>query len=697
MKQPVKKTWLFFSVIPIAFIVFGSYTAYKQADDNKNQVLVKALIQGLNSGHYQPQPVNDQFSNKVFNLYIDRLDFNKKFFLQQDVDNLKKYFNQIDDQVKNADYTFFDLSNELVEKRINEAEEYYKDLLDKPFDFGTDEEIQLDPEKLPYARTKAELKEAWRKYLKYQVMLRLAESIEAQEKKDSVTEIKTTAQLEEDARKKVEKSTQELFDRMKKVDKDDRLSAYLNSIANIYDPHTEYFAPREKENFDIAFTGRLEGIGATLQDREGYIRVQSIVPGSASWKQGQLKVGDIILKVAQGRDEPVDIVGMRIDNAVQLIRGKKGTEVRLTVKKVDGSIVIIPIIRDVVIIEETYAQSAIINEDKKIGYIRLPSFYADFEHKGGRNSQEDIRKEVEKLKKENVQGIILDLRDNGGGSLQDVVDMAGLFIERGPVVQVKTAVGEPYILEDKNPAIQYNGPLVILVNYNSASASEILAAAIQDYKRGVVIGSSSTFGKGTVQRIFDLDESLPPLYASLKPIGSLKLTVQKFYRVNGGTTQLRGVVPDIILPDAFTYIPFGEKEQDYPLPWDEIKPVRHDTWNTSINIDRLKNDSRTRINTNPGFKLINQQALKFKRQQENNTSTLNLKKYMDEQKRVKQESKELEEQEKNRESLRIAMLSADIINPTDTIRKARIEDFHKKLTKDIYVQEAYHVLRDMSK
>jgi carboxyl-terminal processing protease len=470
---------------------------------------------------------------------------------------------------------------------------------------------------------------------------------------------------------------------------------FVNAIANSYDPHTEYFPPKEKANFDIQMTGRLEGIGATLSERDGQIKVAEIVPGSASYRQGELKAGDIILKVAQGKEEPVSVEGMRLDNAVQLVRGKKGTEVRLTVKKPDASIKVISIIRDIVIIEDTYAQSALINGEKPVGYIKLPGFYADFDNKGGRNSADDVRKEIEKLKKQNIQGLILDLRNNGGGSLQDAVTMAGLFIERGPVVQVETSGAAPTILEDRDPQVQYDGPLVIMVNQFSASASEILAAAIQDYKRGVIVGSAGTFGKGTVQQVFNLDNVLPSEFNSFKPFGSLKLTTQKFYRVNGGATQLRGVTPDILLPDMYSYIEQGEKDQDYPLPWDEIKPARYQPWNHQPNFTKLKTNSTNRVSNNANFKVVTELAQKMKKQSDMTNRSLKLSTFLAENKKSKADAKRYEEIEKGSTPMKIESLKVDLDRlGADTTKQAVAKTFIKNLKKDIYLTEASNIIKD---
>ncbi len=519
----------------------------------------------------------------------------------------------------------------------------------------------------------------------------------AKEKSDTV-KIKTRDEIEVEARKKVLKSNDDYFKRLKNFDRNDRLSVYFNAITGIYDPHTEFFPPKDKANFDIGMSGQLEGIGAQLQEKDGYIKVSSIVPGSASYKQGQLKTGDIILKVGQGASDPVDVVDMRLEDVVVLVRGKKGTEVRLTVKKPDASIVVIPIIRDIVLIEETYAQSAIIKGKKNIGYIKLPSFYADFSGKGGRSCSQDVKKEIEKLKAENVDGIILDLRYNGGGSLPDVVDMAGLFIDKGPIVQVKQKTGLPQVLDDKNSSTVYDGPLVVMINSNSASASEIMAAAIQDYKRGVIVGTSpSSFGKGTVQRFFDLDDYLPAQYSDIKPLGSVKVTTQKFYRINGDATQLKGVIPDIVLPDPYYLLDQGEKEQDYPMAWDEIAPAKYETLKANYSLDKVKAGSLERVKNNSGFALLNEQAKRLKKRKDETMISLNFDKYLAEQKLYKEESKKLDVLDKEIEGVEVITLKSDMekIN-ADTLKANKTKDWYKLIKKDIYLNETVAIIDEMS-
>jgi carboxyl-terminal processing protease len=694
--RPLNKKLLF--LIPVAAIAAFSYS-YKIETD-KDEAIDQILVQSLNNVHYSPLTLNDDFSEKVFRLYLQRLDFNKKFLLQSDVDDLKKLNHSIDDDVTAGKFGFFDKSFEIITKRVDEAQAYYKEILDKPFDFTKDEEIELDEEKLSFAKTPEELKEAWRKSLKYQTLARMVEMMNNQDKakeKSDTVKIRSKEELEADARKKVLKSNDDYFKRIKEFDRNDRLAIYFNSVTGIYDPHTEFFPPKDKANFDISMSGQLEGIGAQLQEKDGYVKVSSIVPGSASWKQGQLKPGDVILKVAQGANEPVDIVDMRMDDVLPMIRGKKGTEVRLTVKKPDGTTMVIPLIRDIVIIEESYAQSVILKGKKKIGYIKLPSFYADFSGKGGRSCSSDIKKELEKLKAEKVEGVILDLRYNGGGSLPDVVDMAGLFIDKGPIVQVKQKTGIPQLLEDRDPSTVYNGPLVVMVNSNSASASEIMAAAIQDYKRGVIVGTSpSSFGKGTVQRFYNLDDYLPAQYNTIKPLGEVKITTQKFYRVNGGATQLKGVVPDIILPDPYYLLDQGEKEQDYPMAWDEIAPASYTPLKPSYSLDKLKSSSQNRVKNNPGFTLLNDAAKRLKKQKDNSVQSLNFDKYVAEQKKNKEESKKMEELDKEITGLEVITLKADAAHlESDSVKISKTKDFHKVIKKDIYLNETVAIINEM--
>ncbi|MEO8761278.1 MAG: carboxy terminal-processing peptidase, partial [Bacteroidia bacterium] len=482
-----------------------------------------------------------------------------------------------------------------------------------------------------------------------------------------------------------------------KVNRKDRYADYINTITGMYDPHTDFFPPKEKKMFDQSMSGQLEGIGAKLQQKDDYIKISELIVGGPAYKQGDLKSGDLIIKVAQGDKEPVDIVGMDMDDAIELIKGKKGTTVNLTVKKVDGSIKVISIVRDIIALDETFAHSAIMQNDKnKVGYINLPSFYSDFTRSGGlsHHCAQDIKTEVNKLKAENVNGIILDLRDNGGGSLQEVVEMAGLFIKKGPVVQVRKKGGETEQLNDRDPEQIYDGPLVIMINRNSASASEIMAAAMQDYKRAVIMGTQS-FGKGTVQSFLDLDNYLLQQFDSLKPLGSLKVTIQKFYRVNGGATQLRGVTPDISLPDPYFYIETGEKELDNPMPWDEIAKTEYMPFD-NIKYEKLEKKSKDRVTKNKEFILVSQEAKEFKAKKDDTKYSLNLDKYMAEAKKYKDDAKKYEDLRKDIKGFDVTLMNADIQRlSVDTTRLNREKKWTGNIKKDFYLQEASSVIGDM--
>ncbi len=664
----------------------------------KNQLLLDMLMSALNQAHYNPLKVNDDFSEKAFNLYVKRLDYNKKFLIQSDIDALAKYRRQIDDEVNNGTFEFYNLSAELITKRIKEKENWSKEILAKPFDYKTDEEYETDGDKIKYVNTEAELKNEWRKMLKYQVIGRLDELMTGQEKakakKDSVFTEKTFDSLEVDARRKTLKANEDWFKRLNKITAKDRFSAYVNTITGLYDPHTEYFAPKDKKKFDQSMSGQFEGIGARLQMKDGFIRVSEIIVGSPSFKQGDLKAGDEIHKVAQGAGEMVDITNMEMDDAIDLIKGKKGTEVRLTVKKPDGSFMVIPIVRDVIEIDETYAKSAILNNKKKIGYIYLPMFYADFTRNGAHRCAADMKKEIEKLKSQGVEGIIIDLRDNGGGSLQEVVEMAGLFIPKGPIVQVKNKSGMVNVMEDKNSDVTWDGPLAIMVNHGSASASEILAAAIQDYKRGIIIGTQS-FGKGTVQSFLDLDQYLLPQFDTIRPLGSVKITMQKFYRINGGATQLKGVVPDVTLPDPYAFIDMGEKELDFPMPWDEIAKANYEEYKV-INYDKIKKGNSERLKTSAAFKLIEAESKELKTKKDDSKYSLKLDKYRAEQKAWKEQVKKYDDLKVDIKGFEANLLDADKeAMKSDTSKLNKEVKWTKNIQKDNYIFEASNILNDI--
>ncbi|GAB3296148.1 carboxy terminal-processing peptidase [Hymenobacter humi] len=693
----------------VALLGLASYSVY-QGTPTRDQVVLGTMLQGLSMAHYQPEKLDDKFSQRVFDLYLKRVDVNKQLLLAPEVAQLQQFQTKIDDQLRAGSHQFLDATSQLLSKRTLEIQALYRQILAKPFDFSVQENWETDPAKATYAPTAAAQREQWRKLLKYQTLAQLSELMDEETlKKDkplattksgtsaaATSELPSTpAQMEAEARKRVLKYYDESFADQLQVDADDRLAEFANVIANTYDPHTEYFAPIARDNFDIAMSGRLEGTGALLQEDAGHLKVTDIVAGSASARQGELKVGDIILRVAQGAAEPVSVEGMRFEKAVKLIRGPKGTEVRLTVRKPDGAVLVIPIIRDVVVIEETYAQSAIVKRDgRNYGYIHLPGFYADFGRKGGRSSAADVKAELAKLSKENVAGVVLDLRYNGGGSLQDAVEMGGLFVPSGPMVQVKDSRSPAVALADQDPQVQYGGPLVVLVNKYSASASEILAAAMQDYRRGVVMGST-TYGKGTVQQVFDLDKAVSPELKDLKPLGSLKLTLQKFYRVNGGSTQFKGVVPDITLPDALTSYAKGEQEAEYALKWDEITPAKYQPTNSVVALDKLRAASAARVASSPGFRLITQAADRATARRKQTNLSLNLAAYRTLQQQARNANKLQTAAQNALAVLEVAQLTADAsVASTDSIAAKRSARFLKPLRRDPALAEAVAVIGD---
>lgn len=706
---------LFFSVFLLALLIGANWPQRQENNPDKDYVLMQTLMNGLDRYHFKPQMVNDSFSAKVYDLYLDRLDGSRRFLTQKDVALLQEYRTQLDDEIKNGSIAFFNLAMNLLDSGMVKSRTYFNEILDEPFDFSTYEEIDLRNEEKPFAADDAQLKEYWRKVLKYETMNRLIDKVEAQEKKlkkleeareeaaetDTVETFvpKTEEELEQEAREAVRKVFSDWDTRLQKIRRDDRMSDYLNAFTNVFDPHTGYYKPADKEDFDIQISGTLEGIGARLRIKDEYTEVVTIIPGGPAWKQKELEANDLILKVAQSGEEPVDVTGMNIDEVVSMIRGKKGTDVVLSVKKVDGSVKDITITRDVVIIDESYAKSVVLEHQDgagKIGYIKLPQFYADFNRKGGKSCARDVAVEVEKLKRAEVDGIIIDLRNNTGGSLRDVVSMTGLFVEKGPIVQVKARGMEAEVLEDKDPSVQYDGPLVIMVNSLSASASEIMAAALQDYGRAVIVGSKSTYGKGTVQRFVDLDRILPG-FDEVKPLGQVKLTIQKFYRINGGSTQLHGVTPDIILPDNYDYVSNVEQQQDYPLPWSEIDPVPFAQQVYKLDfLEELRARSAQRVDASPVFSAIEENALKLKDLRDQESYPLQMDAFKEQEKNRKEDADAFKKFFVEIESLAVTNLAEDIeVIEESESKKARNEDWIKDIKKDVYIEEVLFIMSDM--
>jgi carboxyl-terminal processing protease len=651
--------------------------------------------------HYSPKKIDDNFSKEIFkkflvNRYVDE---NKNILLQSDINQLKKYETRIDEEILGEPVQFVPAVSELVKKRVLEVETIYKDILSKPFDFTKDESANFDVEVIDFPKNEADRREAWRKRLKSLVLVRYADLLEGREKnkgKDSIV-VKTDAQLEKDARDRVMKIMDRIFERMKtKINDDDRFNEYVKTITESMDPHTTFFPPVDKRYFDEQMSGSFYGIGAGLRDEEGAIKIGSVITGTPAWKSGEIAVGDIILKVAQGSGEPVDLGGYFVEDAIKVIRGKQGTEVRLTLKKTDGTTKVVSLIRDKIVQDETFARSAIVNTTSgKIGFIYLPEFYADFDNPKGPRCAEDVRKEIVKLKEQKVDGIIMDLRNNGGGSLYDVVQMVGLFIEGGPIVQVKDRDGKPTVYADRDKTILYDGPLAVMVNEFSASASEIFAAAIQDYDRGVIIGSTTTYGKGTVQRNIGLDKTLGMLNPNSE-LGTVKLTLQKFYRINGGSTQLRGVSSDVTLPDLEEYSKLREKDNPDALPWDEIPKADYNRWKFGLDLNPIKKSSEDRIKNNEVFNKIKANA-QWLAKQDDKMVPLSLKKYQDEQKQLKEMGKQMDSLSKSAKELNVEALPEDLKKlDYDAGKTERFKQWIKALrSNDIYLGEAVNVINDM--
>lgn len=693
-----------FFLIPLAL---GAVWAFAQGKDyqkaKSDELLIAAMISDiLENGHFSPKHLNDEVSEYAYEEYLKRLDFNKLYVLESDVKKLDKYKTQIDDELKAQKLEFYFKATDAVNGRIEEVKSEYEKMLDKPFDFDKEEKIELDPEKRDYFSSKKERTAYWKLYLKYLTMNRLANKLqkqnkdrEAAEKNGEDFEEKSFADLEAAAREQVKKNMNTRFERRAEVDAEDQFASFINSVAAGFGPHSQYFPPQEKENFDMRLTGRLEGIGAQLSKEGEYIKVVSIVPGSASWRQGELKENDLILKVAQGADEPVDVVDATMKEAIKMIRGPKDTEVRLTVQKPDGEVKVIPIIRDVVVQEETYAKSAMIeskNQGQKIGYVYLPSFY--FKPGGeGRSCAEDVQREVEMLESKGASGIILDLRNNGGGSLDDAVQMVGNFIEKGPVVQVKDEERPPRVKKDRNEKIGYDGPLIVMVNNFSASASEILAGALKDYERAVIVGNT-TLGKGTVQSFVDLNRMKRGATTS-GPLGAFKLTIQQFYRINGASTQLKGVRPDIMLPDMYGYMETGMRSYKNALPFDSIQPLYYGTWDVDYDLDKLRKNSKKRVGRSEVFDELSVRNKKFKKERDISEEVISVENELKLREERKAENKAFEELFKGNDEVAITSLQEFNPDVEEDVKKERLETWEKQLTKDFYLNETIFIMEDM--
>ena len=690
MKKNLKYTLP--ALVLIAALAAGF--SWKAPSDDQEKVVMLLVHDALAGVHYQPKPIDDAFSQEVMDFFLESLDAEKRFLQQSDIDQMRAYQNQLDDALKNADLTFFNLSQTLWQKRFAQSQELYQEILDQPLDFASNRSFETDAEKRGYAADDAGMRAYWTDYLTYRVLMRLYDRSLAA---DSAGQAKFTlgdpgfAEEEKKAREKEMEIHDEWFSSMSDMERSDWFGLYMNAYTGVLDPHTQYFPPRQQENFEIEMTGQLEGIGASLQQDGEFTTVASIVTGSACWRQGELEVGDKIIKVAQGSAEPEDIVGMSTNKVVTKVRGKKGTEVRLTVRKKDGTEKVIPIIRDIVEIEATFARSARLGVDGKTGYIRLPKFYVDFYDDNNRNCADDVKKEIEILKAQGVERLIFDLRGNGGGSLPAAVDIAGLFFDKGPVVQVKTSGQRVRSYDDRAGGAVWDGPLLVMVNEGTASASEIVAAALQDYDKAIIVGTRQTFGKGTVQNMLDLDRAAGPFYGD-KPLGALKLTIQKYYRITGGTTQLQGVESDVVLPHPYQEIPYGERELDYPLAVDYVEPAVQ--FEPKEPKPYLKT-AQKRIAENPEFARISEYALWLKSQQDQTLVPLHYTAYFAREEAAETEAEAFDDLLKSTEVLPIAYAFPGQESTLDSGKVTEYTRWFKGLSTDMYLGEAYRIVGEM--
>ena len=677
-----------------------SFTTKSFDDPDKDKLLIDLITYVLQRGHYDAKTIDDDFSKEVYKDYIGSVDPLKRFFYAEDIKEFSVFEDKIDDQIQNKELSFFNLTHSRLQERMAEVRGIYKEILAEPFDFSVKEDINTNYDEIEYITSREELKERWRKQLKFSTLgnyYDLRQDQEKELKNNPDLKVKTDSELEIEARKSILTSMDEYFDFSEELERKDYFTVYINAIVEEFDPHTSYFAPQDKDRFDIAMSGKLEGIGARLQKKGDNVTIMEVISGGPAWLSDELSEGDIILKVKQENEEnAVSIVGMRLDDAVNLIKGPKGSKVTLTVrKKVLGNIEDITITRDVVELEETYAKSAIVQKDQRLfGLINLPKFYFNMENYNERNAASDVKQEIIRLKKQGMEGLVLDLRNNGGGSLKTVVDIAGLFIEKGPIVQIKSKQDGKEILEDTDPNILWDGPLVILVNELSASASEILAAAMQDYKRAIIIGSKQTYGKGTVQNVIDLNQTVRS--NEYGDLGALKLTTQKFYRVNGGSTQLEGVKSDVVVPDRYSFIDIGEKDYDNPLPWDQIEAAKYKIWEGYIDYNLTIENSKKRMANSEQLNLIAENAKWIKEKSAEELYPLNYEGYQYQRTLSEEEAERFEAISDYTSNLTYESLPYELdLYKKDTILKEKRNRWHTSLSGDVYVEEAINVLEDI--
>ena len=705
--------WKFFATV---VFVGGLFFAFKSFNNNpaetlelRHRKLLTTIGHLLESEHYNPRKIDDSFSGEVFDAYLKALDPEKNMFIQADLDSLTKFKKSIDDEIHGAKIEFEPAVSRMYDRRYQEVKQIFESIIKSPFNYNIDDSIKLDADSINYAANLDERYTRWYKIIKYKCLERYASLIEdraTQEKNSkqadtSKTKVankfvyKSDSTLEVEARNTIAKSYRKRFEQQEKTFNDEKkFDLFLNSITGLMDPHTDYFAPVEKRSFTEQMSGVIYGIGAQLGADDNGVKIASIQPGGPAWKSGQLLVNDVIIKIAQGNQEPVDIAGYEVTDAVKLIRGDLGTEVRLTVKKPDGSIKIIALRREKIVLDEGYARSAVITRGtEKVGYILLPDFYADFEREDGHRCSKDVAEEVKKLKAEKVSSIIIDVRYNGGGSLYEVVQMVGLFIDKGPVVQIRDKEGRSQVLADETPGILYDGPLVVMVNEFSASASEIFAGAIQDYKRGIVVGSTSTYGKGTVQRNVAFGKPMDSLGIQTE-YGAVKLTFQKFYRITGSSTQKKGVESDVVFPDEYEFLKYREKDNPSALNWDVIQTVPFQPWVSNYNIGKIAMAANKKIEADTNTAKF-KSNLKWISAQMNHPAYLKLDRYLQYKKQVQSVIQQNEGILKLNKLMQVDAAKADydkFYNNPDKTKQDRYQAWLKLVAKDIQINESSNLL-----
>jgi carboxyl-terminal processing protease len=644
------------------------------------------VTQILTQFHYRKINLDDSLSAKIWDAYLKEVDGNKWYFTADDVRAFDKYRYQMDEALPQGNLRpAYEVYN-LYLKRVHERNQSITNLLDKPFDFSKDESYDTDRDKAPWAKSMAELDDTWRKIVKSQAL-----------------DLKLSGKADTAIARTLKDRYSNLDKQFSKIKSDFVFQEFMNSFAETVDPHTNYFSPPDASRFKDEMAQSFEGIGASLRNENDYTKIMEIMPGGPAMKSGLLHKDDRIVGVAQGENgQMVDVIGWNIDDVVKRIRGPKGTTVRLNILPFDAPTGAVPkeikLIRDKIKLEDGVAKSEIIplnydGKPYKMGVITIPGFYqaTDDRAKGDRDynsTTRDVRRFLNDFKTKKVDGVVIDLRNNGGGSLDEAINLSGLFIKDGPVVQVRAASGEVDVDEDPDPSVAYEGPLAVLVNRFSASASEIFAAAIQDYKRGLIIGEQ-TYGKGTVQQLIDLNQFMPK---EPEKVGLLKVTRSKFYRINGASTQRKGVTPDIELPSAFSADEYGESSQPTALPWDQITSARYQTYRDVSEklLEKLRGDYEKRLKTDPDLQKLATDFAEFRKAKENTVISLQYDK----------RKKERDEAEKKRQAVaKTRSTPAPGLAPEDSI-EAKIasgtgtQASLAKLEKDLYLKETGRILAD---